>query len=194
MGRTGPGEGQLNFWLNPDDQSNGGVSVGTDGSVYVADSGNQRVQVFEPDGGFKGQWGSLGTAEGQFLDCMDLAVAPDGSVYVVDDLRDVIQRFSADGRYLTTIGSHGTGDGQLNWTGSVFVIVPAPFYNADTAWDNRVQAWGPDGSFLWSFGERGSAPGEFTLPADVGVDGAGDISRGLPPRASLRSRSGTNGV
>ena len=154
----------------------GGVTVASDGSIYVADTANHRVQQFDAEGAFIRRWGreSPGTEPGTFIDPIDIAAAPDGTVYVVDDGRDDIQRFSADGTHLETIGRHGTADGELNNTGSVFVDAAGTLYNAD--WENdRVQAWGPDSSFLWSLGSHGDGPGEFRLPADVAVDGAGNL-------------------
>jgi tripartite motif-containing protein 71 len=119
-----------------------------------------------------GQFGSYGTADGQFLEPIDLDVGPDGSVYVVDDVRDDIQRFTADGKHIQTIGRHGTGDGELQFTGSIVVADDGTLLDAD--WDdNRVQAWDADGQFLWSVGSRGSGPGEFRLPGDVAADGSG---------------------
>ena len=177
-GEQGSDDGQFAFQRDPNDPNSaiGGVAVAEDGSMYVADAGNRRVQQFGADGGFLRTWGSyaFGTEPGTFIDPIDLADAPDGTIYVVDDQRDDIQRFDAEGTWLETIGEHGTGDGQLNFTGSIFVDAEGNLYNAD--WDNhRVQAWGPDSAFLWSLGEAGTEPGQFQLPGDVGVDSAGNI-------------------
>jgi TRAP-type C4-dicarboxylate transport system substrate-binding protein len=178
FGEPGSGDGQLDFVRDKSDPGSaiGGVAITPDGSIYVADAANRRVQQFDAEGGYVRQWGSyaFSTAPGTFIDPIDIAAAPDGSVYVVDDQRDDIQRFSGDGTHLETIGEHGTGDGQLNFTGAVFVDAAGTLYNAD--WENdRVQAWGPDSSFAWSLGSHGSGPGEFTLPGDVGVDSDGTI-------------------
>jgi DNA-binding beta-propeller fold protein YncE len=177
-GEQGSGDGQFAFQRDPMDPNSaiGGVAVTADGSVYVADAGNRRVQQFDADGGFVRTWGSyaFGTEPGTFADPIDVADAPDGTIYVVDDQRDDIQHFDAEGTWLETIGEHGTGDGQLNFTGSIFVDRAGNLYNAD--WDNnRVQAWGPDSAFLWSLGEAGTEPGQLKIPGDVGVDEAGNI-------------------
>ena len=43
-----------------------GVAVDSSGNVYVADSGNNRIQKFDSNGTFITKWGSTGTADGQF--------------------------------------------------------------------------------------------------------------------------------
>jgi outer membrane protein assembly factor BamB len=172
-GEPGSGDGQFDFLRDSGDDL-GGVAVAADGTVFVADALNRRVQVFDANGTFVRQWGRFGKENGQFLEPTDVAVAPDGDVYVVDDQRDDIQRFSSEGTWKATIGEHGSGDGQLNFTGGITVDANGILYNAD--WSNhRVQAWDDAGRWLWSLGSRGSGPGQFGEPADVGVDAAGRI-------------------
>jgi DNA-binding beta-propeller fold protein YncE len=74
--------------------------------VYVADFGNDRVQVFSPDGSLVSSFGARGSGDGQLLRPAGVAVSADGSsVYVADHFNDRIQKFSADGRFQAQLGT-----------------------------------------------------------------------------------------
>ena len=74
-GTNGTGDGQF---LNIGDQSGvEGIDVDSSGNVYVADSGNSRVQKFDSEGNFITKWGTNGTGDGQFIYPSGLAVGPD---------------------------------------------------------------------------------------------------------------------
>ncbi|MEO5661885.1 MAG: NHL repeat-containing protein [Nocardioides sp.] len=106
-GELGDGPGQFHF-VGPDPSDPtwiaGRLTVSRDGEVYVSDSGNARVQVFTPDGGFVRQFGSYGEGDGQFHRPYDLAVDASGDVFVADDERQMLSGYSATGQTLWTIG------------------------------------------------------------------------------------------
>ena len=53
---------------------------------------------------------------------------------------------------------------------------PTEMATSTTDWDNnRVQAWDPAGTFLWSLGQRGTQPGQLVAPSDVAIDEAGSL-------------------
>jgi DNA-binding beta-propeller fold protein YncE len=71
-----------------------GVAVATNGYVFVADSGNDRIQFFTAAGSFLGKWGSSGKGNGQFDWPPGVAVRGNGSrVYVVDSGNCRVQYF-----------------------------------------------------------------------------------------------------
>ena len=65
-----------------------------DGSVYVLENINARIQKFTSQGVFVSKRGTYGTGDGQFDWPQGVAVAPDGSVYVADTQNYRIQKFS----------------------------------------------------------------------------------------------------
>ncbi|MCX9082421.1 MAG: PGF-pre-PGF domain-containing protein, partial [Candidatus Methanoperedens sp.] len=79
-----------------------GVAVDNEGNVYVADTGNNRIQKFNSSGIFLTRWGSSGSGDGQFDSPEGVAVDSDGNVYIAEvssdfeDSNDRIQKF----RYL----------------------------------------------------------------------------------------------
>lgn len=173
-GSPGSEPGQLDFIRVPGDATSaiGEVAFGSDGSVYVVEAGNKRVQRFSASGRPELMWGALGTGNGQFKDPIGIAINEDGDVFVVDDERDDIQVFTADGGYVRTIGRHGSGPGELQFTGNIRIGPDGSVVNADFG-NHRVQAWDASGQVAWTLGSRGNAAGQFIEPQDVafGDDG-----------------------
>ena len=174
-GEPGTGPGQFGFVRDPGNPESaiGGIDMLDDGSAYVVEAGNKRVQRFDPTGEPELMWGSEGSGDGEFLDPIQVAVAPSGEVFVVDDKRNDIQVFTKDGVYLRTIGRQGSGDGELSDTGAIRIAADGTLVNADFG-NSRVQAWDGNGDFLWSLGSHGSGPSQFVEPQDVafGPDGS----------------------
>ena len=67
--------------------------MASDGSVYVADWENHRIQKFTSEGVFVSKWGTYRPDDGEFNAPHSVAVASDGSVYVADG-NNRIQKFS----------------------------------------------------------------------------------------------------
>ena len=83
-GSTGSGPGQFS---GPSDVEIAG------GLVLVADTQNNRIQVFHLDGTFVSQFGTAGTAPGQILRPSGLAVATDGTIFVSELSNNRISHF-----------------------------------------------------------------------------------------------------
>jgi sugar lactone lactonase YvrE len=78
------------------------IAIGPDDSIYVVDSGRNRIVKFSPDGQVLGSWGSEGSGDGQFRGLSSVAVDPTNNrVYGADPINSRIQVFDADGKFLT---------------------------------------------------------------------------------------------
>lgn len=75
-----------------------GIAIDGD-RVYVTDTGNERVQVFDLNGEFVALWGTAGSEDGQLLEPVGIAIH-DGVVYVADSHNSRIARFTTDGEPL----------------------------------------------------------------------------------------------
>lgn len=79
------------------------IAVGEDGSIYVSDFGNKRIQKFSSSGEYITHWGNSGKQLGDFYNPTGIAVSDD-SVFVVDRDLNKIQKFSLYGEFISTWG------------------------------------------------------------------------------------------
>lgn len=94
FGSKGKGTGQLK---NPR-----GFAVGGNGTLYVADTDNNRIQIFSKDGSYS--FGSRGKEPGQFNKPSAIALSKDNNLYIADTKNDRIQVFTNQGILITTFG------------------------------------------------------------------------------------------
>ena len=90
------------------------AAVDSDGNVYVTDTLNNRVEIFDADGNFISLFGKHGDGPGTFARPKGIAVDSDGHIWVADEMQDRLQVFNREGRLLTYIGTgHGNLPGQF---------------------------------------------------------------------------------
>jgi len=90
-----------------------GVAVDKDGNLYVADTLNNRIEIFDADGTFIRTWGKAGDGPGYFARPKGLAIDGDGHVWVADGVQDRVQVFTPEGQLLIALGGHGLLPGQF---------------------------------------------------------------------------------
>ena len=108
-----------------------GIAVAADGTVFVADTGNHRIQAFAPDGSFLRGFGSEGRGAGQFLRPMDLDVGSDGLLYVAEFGGDRIQVFRQDGELVRTLAPEDNAVGPLDGAAGVLAAPDGSVFVAD---------------------------------------------------------------
>lgn len=156
-------------------QPNDATVVGN--NVYVVDTGNNRIQVFDQDGNFKFAWGQAGAGNGQFNS--PLGIDSEGNrIYVADQLNHRIQVFDLNGQFVGKFGTQGTGLQQFTYPRGV-AINNNVVYIAD-AGNNRVDVWVASTSdtytYATSIGSAGSGNGQFSTPFGVDATSVPDSS------------------
>ncbi len=131
-----------------------GVTVDSEGLIYVADTWNHRIQVFDADGTFLRKWGAFGESAadaGVFYGPRDLAIDATGRLFVTDTGNKRVLAFDLDGNYLGQWGQDGVGAGLLAEPVGITVDQEGNIYVADT-WNQRIQVFDPDFDYLreWS--------------------------------------------
>lgn len=109
------GTGGKNHWLTTpgDFAAPSNVAVDKDGNVYVTDTLNNRVEIFDADGKFISLFGKHGDGPGYFARPKGIAIDSDGHIWVVDQYQDRVQVFNQEGQLLTYLGGHGNYPGQF---------------------------------------------------------------------------------
>jgi len=97
------------------------VAVDADGNVYVTDTMNNRVQIFDADGKFISMFGKAGDGPGDFARPKGIAIDSDSHIWVADAFTNRIQIFDRDGHLLAFFGTGGDLPGQFGVPCGVYV-------------------------------------------------------------------------
>jgi len=114
------------------------------GNVYVADTGNNRIQTFSSNGTFISKWGGgydPRAINGSFDHPSDIALDQAGNVYVADTGNNRIQVFSSNGTFISVLGRDGGANGTLRSPEGIAVDSSSGnVYVADTD-NNRISVF-----------------------------------------------------
>ena len=149
----------------------GGIAVAGN-YVYVADSGNNRIERFNLEGGEPMEWGTKGAGPGQFRYPRGVAASAT-EVIVADDDNHRVEKFAPEGAYQGSAGTEGTGPGQFAFPYGVALDAAGDVYVADDL-GHRVVKLNPNLSYAGTWGEFGSKPGQLAFPRALAADPAGD--------------------
>ncbi len=161
------------------------IAFAPDGTLYVADSRNNRILHLDQEGNLLQSWGEYGASDyntnvmapaGAFNEPWGVAVAPDGSVYVADTWNNRIQKFTADGQFITMWGQFGAAESLYHFWGPRGVAVDSQgrVFVTDTG-NKRVVIFDSEGNDLASFGGAGMGVGQFDEPVGIDVDDQGRV-------------------
>lgn len=118
---------------------------GSDGNIWITDTGHDRIQVFTPQGEFVRSIGSEGNGPGEFDEPVGIAVGSDGRIYVADMYNGRVQVLNSDGSYNSEFPVEGWGGFEVSDKPYLEVLndgrvaVSVPF-------SGLVRIYNPDGS------------------------------------------------
>jgi outer membrane protein assembly factor BamB len=172
-GAKGAGAGQFDLQRANGD-GYGAIAFAPDGSFYVLDVGNLRVEHFDKSRHLLKAWGELGQGPGQFVDPIAIAVDAKGSVHVLDDARGVVETYDREGKVLGSFDPHLAGRNSAN---SMTLDAASNVYiTACCSAGNQVRKYDPSGKQVATIGSPGNGPGQFSdQPGGIGVDAAGRV-------------------
>ena len=143
-----------------------GICSGSDGSIYVADTGNHRVVVFDSSGRWMKEIGGLGLGSYQFNRPSDVTAKSGLDILIADTGNDRIQRFNRRLGYISTVSnsqffSEPTAL-DVSSFGDIFIL------DSDQRQVVKIDALA---NRIVMFGGTGSGSGELTDPKDIAVQG-----------------------
>jgi DNA-binding beta-propeller fold protein YncE len=133
-GTAGSGPGQF--------KAARGLTVAPTGFVWVADSGNNRIQGYSGEGKYELEFGSLGTGPGQFKEPKGIGVTPGGTLLVGDGVNNRVQELTSSGTFITSFGEKGKNNGQFEEAWGIAATSTGNLYVVDLG-NNRVEKWVP---------------------------------------------------
>ena len=166
VGSSMRGSGQLQF-----DYPKGITVHPITGLVFVADSYNDRIQVFNSDLTYAHSIILHGDTQLNYPS--DVSLDSDGCVYVAEWNNHCITKLTTTGEYITRFGSKGSAPGQLHYPSSLTInnnlVYVSEYCN------NGVSVFDTKGTFLHCFGKRGRGEGDFYGPRGITKDTFGNL-------------------
>jgi DNA-binding beta-propeller fold protein YncE len=131
FGKRGKEDGEINFPTN--------LFI-RNGKVYVTDTGNFRIQIFDLEGKFLKKLGTVGDALGALARPKGVATDSEGHIYVVDAAFDNFQIFDENGKLYLYVGSAGSGPGFFWLPAGIHIDENDKIYVVDS-YNRRVQVF-----------------------------------------------------
>jgi len=150
------------------------VAVDAEDNFYVTDSETGRIFVFDANGKFKRNIGSLRGGEGYFKRPTGIAVDSAAQrIYVSDTLRNQVFVLDMQGQVMQTIGKTGTEPGEFNFPTEI--VLHGQDVAVVDAMNFRVQVFDRSGGFEYAVGSIGDGIGSFFRPKGISFDSEGHL-------------------
>jgi len=161
------------------------VDIDRQGHIWIAErcgANNCQGSTVDPVLEFDGTGKLLRSfGSGMFLFPHNLLIDRDGNIFVTDNHGNYIVKFNPEGKVLLTLGKKGVaGDGKdtFNQPSAVAIAPNGDIFVADGHGNNtnaRVVKFSKDGTFIKTWGKKGTEPGDFDTPHAIAFDSQGRL-------------------
>ncbi|KAL5496820.1 hypothetical protein EMCRGX_G013182 [Ephydatia muelleri] len=156
IGSSGSGDGQFSHpW---------GISIKGD-VLYVADSGNHRVQKLTSSGKFLHKFGQEGSGQGQLSWPVAVIIDPNNKLIVSDYNNHRIHIFNENGGWLLTIDGKGSGNHSFQFPWGL-ALDPQGNIHVAAEGSNTIKVFSKEGVYVRMYGDR-------NCPIGIAIDGEG---------------------
>jgi len=157
-----------------------GIAVDSSDNIYVVDSGNHRIQVFDTDGTFIETWGTEGSGDGELFLPSSIAVDSSINSYVIGygggmlSFGHEVTKFNSERDFVTVWGDYGSEEGEFDTPTSIDVDSSGNVYVVED-FNSRVQKFDSLGGFITMWGSMGMADGNFSGAKGIAIDSSDNI-------------------
>lgn len=127
-----------------------GLALDAHDNIYVADTGNHRIRVFNPAGKVLNKFGNHGARLGEFNGPSSVIVDNAGNLLVLDEKNFRVQVFTPRGLFKNKYGKRGTGRGEFASPWGLAADSKRNVFVTDR--NLRVQVFDPEGYYVTEFG------------------------------------------
>lgn len=145
-----------------------GLALDDKNGIYIADTGNHRIQRFDSQGRLIKAWGQWGHGDNQLNSPTGIAVDQQ-FVYVSDTGNNRIVVFNKNGQFIRSFGSYGSAASQFNQPIGLTTDGYGNLYIADSQ-NNQIKKYSRNGKFYKAWGARGHLPGQLATPYGISIN------------------------
>jgi sugar lactone lactonase YvrE len=142
-----------------------GIAIAPKGEVWVADTGNSRVEEFSSAGKYIKKFGKSGANPGEFEVPLGIAIGPGGTIWLAENNRNYVEEFKPAGEFITRFTALYQPTGiAVAANGNVWVA---------EAYSDRMQEFSETGAEILQAGSEGTGNGQLRSPQGISLDAKG---------------------
>ena len=154
-----------------------GIAVDPEGKLFAIFLDQMKVQVFNPEGRFRYEFGEKGKGDGKYMLPLDLEISADGRVFLLDARQHKILVYDNKGRFLFEFSIiKGLSDNEKTVTATKIGLDRrnGMLYIPDST-NAVIRRFTLEGEYIDRFGRYGNGTGEFSFPGQITFDSKGNI-------------------